>query len=92
MTPMTLNEMWEWIKTAQYIETQEIERDDEDIIWSMEVYQKDGQFYLVEREEHRAFIPIKRYPTKDKSLQRYLPVLAKKASWMEYRHCFEPAL
>lgn len=88
---MTLAEMHEWIKSANYVETQDIERDDDEIIWSMQVYEKDGQFYLVEREDHGGFVPTHgQRLVRNKDNELYLPVLAKKASWVEHRHCFEP--
>ncbi len=86
MKPMTLAEMREWIASSKYVETQDYERDDDEIIWSMEVYEKDGQFYLVEREDRGGFVPTHgQRLIRDKSSERYLPVLAKKSSWMEYR-------
>ena len=80
IAPMTFGEYSDWIKSAKYIVTQEFERDEEDIIWSMEVYEKDGWFYLIERGLNNESIPL------DFKNKLYLPVLAKKASWMEY-HC-----
>ena len=75
---MTLDEYREWKKTAKHLETQHMEWDcdNEHVIWAMEVFEKDGQYYIVEC---------------DHVDKKYHLTLAKKASWMEYRCEYFPA-
>ena len=82
---MNLQELNEWIKSAKYVDTDNEETDSCTNHYCSRIYEKDGQFWQV---DYCNEYPSEKWGEKGYIRGVYEPQPVRKASWVEYRHCW----